>query len=256
MKTLITGHEGFIGSHFLKNFYEEFPESEVVVADLKDGKDFADIKGQHFDVVVHFAANVSVIDSLSNPVDVMKNNAFKIADLINNNTIERFALISTVGVYPESENVTEDMSDWRNCKSTYSLSKYLAEFALAQALDDDHIKDFSIFRLSNVIGEGVRDNWSVIEHFENDNPIVLYGGTQYRDFINVDVVVEAIIYAIKNYIWDIFTLASGTQESIFELAQRYALKRGVPLTTAPARGDEIIKQSFDISKAKKMGLIK
>lgn len=256
MKVLVTGHKGFIGSHFYSKYVSTHPDDEVYGIDLKDGQDFAHIDDPFnedpFDLLVHFAADVSVVHSVEDPISVIKNNALKFRDLIENKWFKKIVFISTVGVYPEGENIKEEDADWKNCKSPYALSKMMAENYLTEMRCSC---DYLIFRLSNVIGSPDRENWSVVEHFEDDNPIVVYGGEQTRDFIHVDDVVDSIIRAIDKDLDGIYTLASGQLTNILDLAKSTAIRRGVLVNRMPARDSEIKSQSFDLSKAKKEHLL-
>jgi UDP-glucose 4-epimerase len=250
MKVLITGNKGFIGTHFYKTYVETFPEYQVETADLKDGKDFVSIKGEQYDLVVHFAASVSVSDSMKKPIEYLQNNFLKVDEFLQSNTVTKFVLISTCSLYPEKENVKEEDADWEFCKSVYSLSKFLAEDVVCLT------GNYLIFRLSNVVGDGERDDWAVTHHFKNDDPIVVYGGEQSRDFIKVETVVSAILKAIDMNIGGTYTLASGEQTNILKLAMTYSFNRKVPLSVLPARPEEQSgTQSFDITKAKTIGLL-
>src|SRR5487761_677187 len=95
MKILITGHQGYIGSHLTDTI--SGGRSSFIGCDLKSGYDFVDISGQIFDVVIHLAAHASVTESLKNPDECLDNNAFKICTFLKNNKVGKFVFASTGG---------------------------------------------------------------------------------------------------------------------------------------------------------------
>ena len=78
MKFLVTGHKGFIGSHFVKRLdsYDGY--------DLVDGRDLKTIKFfPDCDVVVHLAATNGTDLFYTHPTDVSFNNTLPTFNLVN-----------------------------------------------------------------------------------------------------------------------------------------------------------------------------
>lgn len=239
MDTLVTGHRGYIGSRFFRPGW--------MGCDLKEGHDFQDIRQGSFRAVIHLAAWVSVIDSFERPGEYLDNNCFKILRFLRNNRVDRFVLVSTGGaMYGNTRLATEDDAAWGNCMSPYAQSKYLAEEIVRETCPN-HI----ILRLGNVYGGdySVRGEASVHAHFQQDHPIVVYGGRQTRDFIHVDQVCGALLRSMDEGATGTFNIGSGVETKILDLAGSFSRQRGVPVEIQPARPGEVDYISLDISKA-------
>src|SRR5579859_3454333 len=243
---LVTGHLGYIGSHF----YEPF-KMLCDRCDIKSGQDFGELSGNEFGVVVHLAASVSVTESFEHPDDYLNNNCFKLLKFLKNNTVHKIVFTSTGGaMYGDRVLAKESDANWQNCKSPYAQSKFLAEEVI-RSLCTNHV----ILRLANVFGgnQSIRGEASVHAHFAQDEPIKVYGGKQTRDFIHVSQVVNALHYAINNNVRGTFNIGSEQETAILELAQQFSSKRSVPIQILPARSGEVERVSLDCSAAKAAG---
>lgn len=122
---LVTGAKGYIGSHFIKPSPQSFQ-----LCDIKDGRayDFGLLTGCKFDVVIHLAASVSVMESFDKPGEYMENNAWKVLRFLKNNQVGKFIFVSTGGaMYGDKVLANEEDADWLKCKSPYAQSKWMAE---------------------------------------------------------------------------------------------------------------------------------
>lgn len=240
---LVTGHCGYIGSHFFEPWMEG--------CDLKFGQDFAGIKGKSYDVVVHLAASVSVTESFNKAEEYFRNNCFKLLAFLNNNTVWKMVFASTGGaMYGDKIGAKEDDAYWGNCKSPYAQSKYLAEEVILTLC-----RDYVILRLGNVFGgdQSIRGEANVHAHFAQDDPIVVYGGEQTRDFVHVESVVKALRHALNSNALGTFNIGSGLETSISKLAQYYSHNRQVQIEYRPPRHGEVNRISLDCSAALKAG---
>jgi len=248
---LLTGDAGYIGSHLTPLLLER--ESIFRNADIARGDDFGDIRGESFDVVIHLAAHSSVTKSLANPDECLDNNAFKLIPFLRNNDIGKLVFTSTGGaIYGEKHFAKEEDASWSGCISPYGQSKYLAE-QIIRRLHPNH----TILRLGNVYGGDDEGRLELAAHarFRKDNPIVVYGGEQTRDFIHVDVVCEAILAAVYSDVVGTFNIGSGFETRVTDLAETEGRVRCVPVRYAKARPGEIVNVSLDITKAQKAGLL-
>jgi UDP-glucose 4-epimerase len=246
MQILVTGHKGYIGSHF-------FDPLTMSGVDLKDNIDYGDLVDNEYDTVVHLAASVMVGESFLKPDEYFNNNCLKLARFIERNPrIRRFIFVSTGGaLYGNKRMAKESDATWVNCRSPYAQSKYLGEMMVRDA-----IRDHVILRLANVYGgnSSTRGEAAVHAHFAVDNPIRVFGGDQTRDFIHVETVCTAIRRAIDSDVTGTFNLGSGVEKSIRELAEQYQW-RGVPIIYEPAKTGEIEYVTLDCTKAKEAGLL-
>lgn len=241
---LITGHKGYIGSHLT------LPDS--VGCDLKDGNDFSEIEDLEIPVLVHLAAYVSVSGSFACPDLYMQNNWLALKKFLNLNKVGKIVFASTCAVYGSKHQAREIDDRQQLCFSPYSLSKRRAERVIRHS-PVQHV----ILRFANVYGGdcSVRGEASVHQAFATDNPIKLYGGTQTRDFIHIDTVIETITRAVEMNIRGTFNIGSGTETKIEDLANEYAKKRNVPIERLPPRKGEARYISLNCEKAKKAGLL-
>ncbi len=246
-RNLVTGSAGYIGKHLLQL------TPGVRTCDLKDGQDFVDIKGEEFDTVIHLAAHASVTQSLKDPDACLDNNAFKLIPFLRNNKIGKLIFASTGGaIYGNRHFAMETDASWEGCISPYGQSKYLAE----KIIQDTH-PNYTILRFGNVYGGWDADRLEAAchRHFMVDNPIVVYGGDQIRDFVHVSVIRRALITAACSNITGTFNIGSGKETKVMDLAKEFSLSRDVPIVCEPSRPGEIDYISLDIWKARHCGLI-
>ena len=172
MQVLVTGGAGYIGSHVTRQLREA--GYEVVVYDnLSTGHDWAvldatlvvgDIAdtprlekvfaGHDFSAVLHFAANIVVPESVTDPLKYYSNNTantLNLLRLINAFKVPRMVFSSTAAVYgmPDVAEISE--STPLNPINPYGASKMMSErmimdLALASNLN------YTILRYFNVAG--------------------------------------------------------------------------------------------------------
>ena len=244
--TLVTGHRGYIGNNLMRLL----PDAEG--CDLKDGWDYRDICGHGWKIVIHLAAYVSVVESLEKPEDYFGNNWSGLIPFLSRNDIGRIVFVSTGGIYGNKHLAREKDASLGDCLSPYTRSKFYAEEEI-QEIHPDHC----ILRLANVYGGdySMRGEAAVHNHFWQDNPIVVYGGDQTRDFIHVDDVCRAIIRAAAGSMVGVFNIGSGIETSVMDVARQASQERGVPIETRPKRDGEIDYNSLDCTKARDAGLL-
>ncbi len=250
----VTGASGYIGQHFVKYLLDRSTSDlRFLQCDIKGGQDFALVSGAKFGTVVHFAAHSSVIQSLLDPDECLDNNALKLIPFLTNNKIGKFIFMSTGGaIYGNRLNAKEGNASWKGCISPYGQSKLLAE-RIIRRLHPNHV----ILRLGNVYGGNDSDRLELAMHarFKKDDPIVVYGGDQIRDFVHVDVVCEAIFRAIHGDTEGTYNIGSGKGTRIMDIAKTISKKRGVPMGIHPARTGEIDYVSLNIGRAQREGLL-
>ena len=83
MKALLTGHKGFIGSHYLPVLEKDY---DVTTADKRDNFDLKYIPPEFFgkqDIVIHLAATNGTKLFYKNPTEVARNNTLPTFNLVN-----------------------------------------------------------------------------------------------------------------------------------------------------------------------------
>ena len=281
---LVTGGAGFIGSHIVDRLISS-GYSVRVLDDLSTGKlsnidvhvksgkvdfvegnvrDASTVKTvvKDVDASIHLAAITSVPFSVENPNDTFEINVAGTLNLLSSCAAEgvsKLILVSSCAVYGDPESLPVDEQHPANPISPYAESKLAAEKFCLGFHEKSLIKSV-VLRLFNVYGprQTVNDYSGVITRFlercKQRLPLIIYGdGTQTRDFINVQDVVEAVLKSLENKDaeGEVFNVGSGKPTSINELA-RIILEPSrvnIPISyEAPRVGD--IKNSYaDISKA-------
>jgi nucleoside-diphosphate-sugar epimerase len=254
MRILVTGSLSYIASSVVPNLYRSFPTALISCCDLKTGQDYGEFKGHHFNVLVHIGALSTIVDSGSKADYMLDVNAFRILKFLRNNTVEKIIFPSTGGaIYGNrTKPAKEHEATWNGCVNPYSQSKYIAEQIIREM-----VPNHTILRLGNVYGGDMdsRTEALVLTHFAHDNPIVVYGGDQTRDFVHLDVVSQAFINAIKFNVVGTYNIANGESIRLMDLAEQFSEKRGVPIEVRPHRPEEMIDVALDVTAAKKAGLI-
>ena len=215
-KILCTGGRGFIGSHLVPLLRKEH---RVKVWDLIDGKDIFALKFEKAvkwaDVVIHLAAETSVLGSFNRPKEFMYLNV-----LGTSRVCELAAKYGAKLIFPSSAAVY-----FRNL-SPYAESKALAEDICANV---QQYHPVTILRFYNVYGTNMNANsGSIMYNFATsivkDKKVVVFGsGDQTRDFISIKDIVSIIKAAISKK-WDgkIVDVGTGQAHTINYIAELFA----------------------------------
>jgi nucleoside-diphosphate-sugar epimerase len=251
---LVTGSKGYIGTRLMTLVLESFPGALIYDCDIKEGSDYAKIRDCSFDTVFHLGAISTIISSFERANEMMDVNAFNLIPFFQNNKVKKFIFSSSASIYGEMKRpMREDEAKWTDCLSPYAQTKYVAEGIIRRMCPNS-----AIMRFGNVFGGdyGPREEWLAPTHFMHDNPIVLYGGTQIRDFIHVDLICNALIQAAKcSEIVGTYNLASGVAIRIEDIARLFSEERGVPIIYEPQRKGESMYVVLNIDKARAAGLL-
>lgn len=275
MKCLVTGGAGFIGSHLVDKLINL--GHDVVVIDNESSNshlyfywnnfatnykldicNYKDIRPlfNNIDYVFHLAAEATIQSSIDNPQQSIQTNILGTLNVFNcavEAGVKRLIYASTSAVYGRSTtpNIENEVDE---SLSLYSLSKMFGE-----KLCNYYYKSFGlesiILRYFNVYGP--REPYvSVIESFRQryllDLPLEITGdGTQKRDFIHVDDVIEANLLAMTGEIPKIlfgtpFNIGYGKNYSINEVANMLSSQ----ILYSPARPSEVHETLSDNRKSR------
>lgn len=220
MNILLTGSAGFIGSHVKRKLMaaghavtgvDNF-DARVHPALAYSGTSYKHIPYSTFtatDVVIHLAAQVSVLDSMHDPLRYIDQNTRDTADMLltlemahaNTNQPKRLVVASSMSVYGEGGHLVTER-DAVCPASVYGLTKYDQERLCLMWGSKLGIPSFAL-RFFNVYGPGQalhNPYTGVLANFaqrllHDQEPIVYEDGEQTRDFIYVEDVADAVVAA-------------------------------------------------------------
>ena len=224
-KVLVTGGAGYIGSHVVKQLgqagydivvYDNLSTGvaravlygELVFGDLADAEKLARVFEQHdFQAVLHFAASISVPESVKYPLDYYSNNTMNVLNVLRcceRYGVNQFVFSSTAAVYGEpKENPVSERAP-TNPINPYGMSKLMSERIIEDYAKTSDLK-YVILRYFNVAGadpDGHLGQWTseathliraVCDAALGRKPSIKIFGTDYdtldgtgvRDFIHV-----------------------------------------------------------------------
>lgn len=260
-KILVTGGAGYIGSHTVKKLGEAGYEivvydnlstgsadailyGESIEGELNDIKRLSGVfERHHFDAVLHFAASISVPESLARPLVYYHNNTCNLVNVLQcceRFDVNRFVFSSTAAVYGEIQEYPVSESSPTIPINPYGKSKLMSENIIRDYASASNLK-YVILRYFNVAGAdssgkigqlgkkaahlikvgcdaalGIRPSASI---FGTDYPT--HDGTGIRDYIHVEDLatahVDALRYLERESTSQILNCGYGTGYSVREV---------------------------------------
>jgi UDP-glucose 4-epimerase len=274
-RVLITGGAGFIGGRLVNAFRaagaevtvadrEPYPDPDVpsVVGDLCDPAVREAAVTPGLDAIVHLAALTSVLRSMEDPAGVYRLNVDVTADLLERarvRGIPRFLLASTNAVTGDVGATPIDERTPPRPLTPYGGTKAAAEMLLSAYAGAYGMRTCAL-RFANVYGTGMRHKDSFVPRLMRaaaaGDGVRVYGdGTQLRDYVHVDDVVQAVTLAWRTDHLGPLVVGSGRSTSVNELIETARVVTGAPIPaehTAPKRG-EMPAVVLDISAARALG---
>lgn len=278
---LVTGGAGYIGSHTVKKLGEAGYQiviydnlstgsaaailyGELCKGELNDQERLAQVFEQHdFDAVIHFAASISVPESLAKPLDYYANNTCNVINILQcckQFNVNQFVFSSTAAVYGEVAESPVVESSPTVPINPYGKSKLMSETVIRDYAQASQLK-YVILRYFNVAGAdssgkigqmgekaahlikvgcdaalGIRPAASI---YGTDYPTP--DGTGVRDYIHVEDLatahVDALRYLDQEAPSQILNCGYGTGYSVKEVFSKIQEISGVdfPIVETPRR---------------------
>ena len=238
---LITGGEGFVGSHIIDKLIDSNynvisvdnncainsgylnPKARYIKADILSDEFEEVFKKYKIEYCIHLAAQTSVTTSINNPYKDAETNilgSIKVVELCKKYNCKKLIAASSAAVYGNPQYLPIDENHPTNPMSPYGLSKLTMEKYI-QLSGVPYI----IFRFSNAYGprQNSSNEGGVIAIFDkamrNNEPINIYGdGEQIRDFIYVEDIANICVKALASNIKDeVINFSTNQGESLNEL---------------------------------------
>jgi UDP-glucose 4-epimerase len=282
---LVTGGAGYIGSHTIKQLGEAgydivtydnlstgtvgaLSYGKLFVGDLRDREQLAQVFTQHhFDAVLHFAASISVPESIVKPLDYYTNNTANTLNLLHccqTFGVNKFIFSSTAAVYGQPEGnqpITEDILP--QPLNPYGSSKLMSErlirdYAAASKLRYVILRYFNVAgaEVGGTLGQTGKKASHLIKvacdaALGNRPSMEVFGtdfdtpdGTGIRDYIHVDDLarahVDALTYLESANPSQILNCGYGTGYSVRQVIDKVKEISGVDfpvIETARREGD-------------------
>lgn len=289
MRTLVTGGAGFIGSTLVDRLLAE-GHSVDVVDDLSSGS-LANLSAARADpnneltihqmdirapevtelierrgpeIVFHLAAQADVRVSVADPVldaEINVIGSLRVLEGARRAGARKVVFASSGGtIYgePSVDVLPIDESHPLGPVSPYGVTKRVFTDYLS-AYRELYQLEFTSLALANVYGprQDPHGEAGVVSIFAgrllDGEPCTIFGdGSQTRDFVYVDDVVDAFVKAAERGGGLLFNIGTGQETSVNELYTSMAAAAGVsdPAVYAPPRVGELERISLDSSKAK------
>lgn len=222
MKIVLTGHKGFIGSHYLKyleNKHEVFTFDKSLGQDLTNYDKIVD--SPEVDVVVHMAAINGTKLFYEIPTDVAFNNTIPTFNLVKKylGTKTKFVFTSTCEIFnsaidnnlypvPTDEKVPVMFEDITNPRWSYSIPKALGENLVANSG-----LPWIVIRYFNIYGPSQVDHFIFEFVSRVNNGEYFIKGNDTRSFCYIDDAIEMTHRLVKDHSGLIVNV--GRQEEIY-----------------------------------------
>jgi UDP-glucose 4-epimerase len=288
VRALVTGGAGFIGSTLVDRLLAEGHEVDVVddlssgsMANLADARGNPDhrfnfhrldirdaglvelIERRKPEVVFHLAAQIDVRVSVTDPVhDAMINviGSLHVLEGARRAGTRKVVFASSGGtIYGAvaDEDLPANESHPQRPLSPYGITKKVVGDYLF-AYRELHQIEFTALALANVYGprQDPHGEAGVVAIFAGrllrDEPCTIFGdGSQTRDYVFVDDVVDAFVRAADKGDGLIINIGTGVETSVNDLYATMARVAQVdrPATMAEARPGELARSSLDAGRA-------
>jgi UDP-glucose 4-epimerase len=251
---LITGSNGFVGSHLQKLLKTKKIEYITFKGDLLDVSSIENFfeKNPNFNKIIHLVGRF-----LPPYKDQLDLNVLALDNLLSvavKNNIKNLIFTSTSAVYgsPQQNKPSLESDDLRPV-NTYGLSKKQAE----EVVDFYHFNyglQYTILRLASIYGQGGKGVVDLFLNKINDKEkLTIEGnGQQTRNFIFVEDVCRAIFLSLQKPLSNqVFNIADSKEVSIKELINILKTQFDFKVTKNLLINNNLLKNSVSTKKAQK-----
>ena len=283
MKILITGGAGFIGSHvadlLIENNFDISvidnlssgklenvnPKARFYNCDIKDSQIFKIIEAEKPQIVIHKAAQMSVRNSVEDPVNDASINiigGLNVLEACRKLKVEKVIFASSGGVvygeqqyFPADENhPTKPISPYGVAK--LSFEKYLYYYNFTFGLK------YIALRYANIYGprQDPYGEAGVVAIFSkkllnSGQPVINGDGKQSRDYVYVKDVAAANLLAVRNDFTGEINIGTGIEtdvNSLFDILKKAAGQNQLKEVHAPAKEGEQRRSVLSNKRAKEI----
>ena len=280
MKIMITGGAGFIGSH-IADLLIQNGHAVVVVDDLSNGRKeninpravfhhtsildggLAELfSKERPEVVIHHAAQISVRDSVKDPLRDMEINikgSVQLLEHCKDHRVKKIIFSSTGGaLYGEQDYFPADENHPMRPLSPYAIAKLSVEKYLFFYFTT-HRLPYTALRYANVYGprQDPFGEAGVVAIFcqrmlKGDQPVINGDGNQTRDFVYVGDVARANLLALQHEVTGEINIGTGVETSINTIFNeiRSFVAPGTPEVHGPAMPGEQLRSVLSYQKAR------
>ena len=285
-KAVVSGGAGFIGSNLVDRLVDDGYGVLVLddlssgsLSNLKDARSRGNVKIHQIDiaendvvgvvrsygpsVVFHLAAQIDVRRSVADPAFDAKVNVIGTINMLEaarHASAERFVFASSGGAtFGDTFNIPTPETQKRRPEAPYGVSKYVVE-EYFRYYADAYDLDFVSLGFANVFGprQDPFGEAGVVAIFVGHllagrTPTIFGDGTQTRDFVFVEDVVDAMMRAANVGGSRYLNIGTGFETSVLKLYDLVVESTGVDIapTMAPGRRGEQLRSCLDASAARK-----
>ena len=271
MKILVTGGAGFIGSHLLQRLQAQQGVEVVVYDNLSSGrrehvpqgvrlvkgdvrsKEMAQLFAtEHFDAVIHLAAQTMVPYSLEHPDEDCSVNLLGLINVLEccrRYAVANIVFSSSAAVYGDNLNIPLQEEEKLMPTSGYGITKMTSEHYL-RMYHDLYGLNTTVLRFANVYGErqGAGGEGGVVSIFckllaKGEGVTVFGNGEQTRDFVYAGDIAQALWRGCQLKGHHVINVSTQKETSVNQLLEAFkkAVGREFPVTYAPVREGDIFR---------------
>ena len=250
-----------------KKYTSNIQNVQIINEDLSD-KQICLNYIKNADIVYHLAEIVSGVEfAFNNEYYIFQKNITINSNVLNaciENNIKNYIYVGSACSYPKSKQNNKGLNYFKeedtfplDPETSYGMSKYLGEYEALLAMKENKI-NVGILRLHNIYGNfGSLDLekmqvipsliYKIIKNNKIKETLKVWGsGNQYRDFLHVDDVINALeLIFLKGMNKGPIQIGSGIPTTIKELSniiskineKKYNIKTNIEFDTSKMEGD-------------------